>query len=340
MTSKKSSVFKYLIYVAIAAVMIFWVVKKSDFQRVVEDIKNANYFWVVLAAFVGLFGHFIRAYRWKMLIEPLGYKSKLSSSFYSVMIGYMVNYGAPRVGEVLRCAIKGRSDDIPVDKLLGTVITERVFDLIVTVLITVLAIAVQYDLIGTFLAEQFAANQSDGIFKIVILGGLVLSGIVGWIIFTQIRKRKLNNPIIAKAVGIVERLIDGAKSIFHMKRPLVFIVLTLGIWVMYFGVAYLIFFAVDGTSHLGVNAALTALVMSAVAVIIPAPGGLGSFHYFVPLGLGLYGIDANTTGTSYAAISHGSQMLMIMIVGLISFVMVSFEKKKAKLNVSAEGDRV
>ena len=286
-----------------------------------SDLKGANYFWVALAALAGLFSHFIRAVRWKLLIEPMGYKARVRTGFYAVMVGYTVNYATPRVGEVVRCALKSKTDDVPVDKLVGTVFTERVFDVLVMLLVTMIAVFSQYQLIEDFVLKTLNSAEGSGTGELYILGGLVVAGIAGLFVYLWLKKRSNNPPLIQKIIDFIAGLLEGAKSIFKLKRPWLFLFYTGVIWLMYFLVSYLIFFALDGTSHLG-------LIVATFAVIIPAPGGLGSFHYFVPQGLLLYGINISL-GTSYAIISHGSQMLMIFIAGGLSMLMIWLEERKA-----------
>jgi glycosyltransferase 2 family protein len=315
------------IYPILAVVLIIWVYHKVQPDKVLDDIKGANYFWVGLAALAGLFSHFIRAVRWKLLIEPLGYKSSSKTSFYAVMVGYTVNYATPRMGEVVRCAIKSKTDDIPVDKLVGTVFTERVFDVLVTVLVTILAIFSQFQLIEEFITNSLnrAGGSSQG--KVILVCIIAVLGLTSLLVYLWLKKRKNNSPVIQKVLHFIVGLLDGAKSIFKLRRPWLFLIYTALIWVLYFLVSFLVFFALDGTSHLGLDAAVTTLVVATVAVIIPAPGGLGSFHTLVPEGLLLYGIETSL-GTSYAIISHGSQMLMIFVVGGISMFLVGLEKRK------------
>lgn len=323
-TNNRSKLTKYL-FPLIAIGLIFWVYKTINPEEILISLKGANYLWVVLAMLAGLISHFVRAVRWKLLIEPMGYEVGVKTSFYAVMIGYMVNYVTPRMGEVARCALKSRTDKIPVDKLVGTVFTERVFDVLVMALITLFGFLSQYNLIMEFLS-RYSDSSANNTVKILVLVALVVMGLAGLFIYNKLRKRENNPPVIEKVLGFIAGLLDGAKTIFKLKRPFLFLFYTFIIWLMYFLVSYLIFFALDGTSHLGLDAAVTTLVVATAAVIIPAPGGLGSFHYFVPRGLVLYGIDL-TLGTSYAIISHASQMLMIFIFGGISMLLTGFLQK-------------
>jgi glycosyltransferase 2 family protein len=328
LTPKTKKILKKLLYPTVAILLVLWVYNKVQPNEVLADLKGANYFWVALAALAGLFSHFIRAVRWKLLIEPMGYKARVRTSFYAVMVGYTVNYATPRVGEVVRCALKSKTDDIPVDKLVGTVFTERVFDLLVTLLVTIIAVFSQYQLIEDFVMKALNSAEGSGTGKLYILGGLALAGIAGLLVYLWLKKRENNPLLIQKVIDFLDGLFEGAKSIFKLKRPWLFLLYTVIIWLMYFLVSYLIFFALDGTSHLGLDAAVTTLIVATFAVIIPAPGGLGSFHYFVPQGLLLYGINISL-GTSYAIISHGSQMLMILIAGGLSMLMIWLEERKA-----------
>jgi len=339
LTKTNKITYKTLLYPLLAVALLYFVyIQIPDPTKVWTAIKTANYGFVGLAALAGLTSHFTRALRWKLLIEPMGYTSRLKTSFYAVMVGYTVNYALPRVGEVARCTLKGQLDDVPVDKLLGTVVTERVFDVLVTLLVTVLAVVTQYDLIADFLADLLNQDQQGTQMKLVLLGGLAVMGVVGLVIYNWLRKRENNPAILVKLLDIVEGILTGVKSIFKLKKPWLFVFYTLVIWFMYFMVNYLVFMALPETSHLGLDAAVVTLVVATVAVIIPAPGGLGSFHYFVPLGLTLlYGIDKNPA-TSYAFISHASQMIMICVLGGISMIAAGFLKRQKRNEVAGSGE--
>ncbi len=332
---KKSTLatLKKVLYPLIAVGLLYWVYLRIDPAKTYDQIKEANYGWVLLASFVALMSHFVRAVRWKMLIEPMGYKGKTSTSFYAVIIGYAVNFLTPRMGEVARCAVKSKVDGMPVDKLVGTVVTERVFDLVVTLLITIAAFFFQYDLIGDFFTEQLNQNGGGNSTKLILLGGFLVLSVAGLFVLGWLKKRENNPPFLQKIINFVSGLLDGAKSIFKLKNPLLFVGMTLLIWVLYFATPYLLFLSVEGTAHLGFDAALTTLIVATMAIIIPAPGGIGSFHYFVPLGLVLYNIDINV-GTSYAIISHTSHMVMIFVAAGVVSVIMARDRRKKRLNES------
>lgn len=335
MSEKQSSILKKVLYPLVAIGLLFWVYKLVDPKETWAYLKKANYYWVIFAMFLALMSHLVRALRWKMLIEPMGYETSHKTSFYAVIMGYTVNYFTPRVGEVARCALKSKTDNIPVDKLVGTVVTERVFDLIVTLLIAITAFFVQYELIGDFFNEQLTQNGGGSTGKLVLLGAVLVSGVIGLWVFSILKKRKNNHPIVQKIIDFVGGLLQGARSIFKLKNPGLFLFYTALIWVLYFATPYVVFLSLEGTSHLGLDATLTTLLVGTMALIIPAPGGIGSFHYFVPLGLSLYGIDRNL-GTSYAIISHTSHMIMIFLVMGIIGIKMWLDKRDKQVDESPE----
>lgn len=327
MKAPSADLIKKILFPLLALGLLYWAFTKINIAQLIETLKTANYFWVGAAFVAGILSHLIRALRWKMLISPLGYDVRVRTGFYAVMTGYLVNIVTPRVGEVARCALFHETDKVPVDKLLGTVVTERIFDMLITIGITLAVIYFQMDLIGRLVADLFAENNGTGqLIKLGIVAGVGLIGLAAYFIFKNLRSPDKQSPWVQKAFAFASGLIDGAKSIFSIKRPLLFVFYTLMIWFMYFLMTYLTFFALDVTSQLGIQAALTTLVLGTIAVIIPAPGGFGSFHYFVPLGLTLFGVTA-VDGLAYATISHTTQMVMIAIVGGISVMLAGQEKK-------------
>ncbi|MBI1308213.1 MAG: flippase-like domain-containing protein [Bacteroidetes bacterium] len=328
MHTKYLNLTKSVLFPLLAIGLLWWAYSKINFDELLDALKSANYFWVGLSFVAGVISHWLRALRWKLAIEPLGYDVRVRTGFYAVMTGYLINIVTPRLGEVARCAMYNRTDKVPVDKLIGTVFTERIFDLIITLLITIAVVLLQLELIGDFLQDIFSRQDGSSRFlKLAIILVVGIGGLIAYWMISRYFKPEKRSPWMNKVFGFVDGLLDGAKTIFKLKKPLLFILYTLLIWVMYFFMSYLIFFALDGTSHLGIDAGLTTVVMATVAVIVPAPGGFGSYHYFVPLGLGLFNIDLGTA-TAYATLSHTTQMVMIATVGGLCVFLGGIEKRK------------
>jgi uncharacterized protein (TIRG00374 family) len=307
---------------------MYWAYHKMNMDTLLNDIKSANYFWIGAAFFAGILSHLVRTLRWRMLIEPIAHEPRLKTSFYAVMAGYLINFLVPRMGEVSKCALLSQTDRISFEKLVGTVVTERIMDVIVMLLIVLAVIFFQYDLISGLLAENVLPLLAGGSNKLLILGitGTALL-ILGYVAF-RYRQALSKNVIIRKVLNFLAGLAEGAKSVFQLKKPGLFIFYSLFMWVLYFFMAYWIFFALDSTSHLGIDAALTTLLMGTLAIAVPSPGGIGTYHTFVPAGLALFGVDPETGGKTYALISHGTQMIMIFLAGGISLILIALEKRK------------
>jgi len=299
-----------------------------DLKKMVEEIKNANYFWIFIAMVCGILSHASRALRWNLLLKPMGYKANNWNAFYAVMIGYFSNNLVPRLGEVTRCAALAKTDKIPVEKLIGTVFIERIVDLFITMLVTMAIFISQFELLNGFINETIKPMMGNGgkegmTARYIVLGVLVLSGIAIFLL-----RKKIQNLTIYKKVSTVAKGFgDGFKSILKLEKPLLFVAHSIFIWSMYFAMAYFTFFSFGPTSNLGYQAGLIVLFLGTVAIILPVPGGIGVYHKLVGSGMMLFGIS-ETDGITYATISHATQMIMIFVLGLICMVLISNKLRK------------
>lgn len=308
--------------------LLAWAFSNMNMKKLFSDIANANFLWVLAAMFCGILSHLARAVRWNLLLKPLGYKASAANSFYSVIIGYFSNYLVPRLGEITRCATLAKTENIPVEKLLGTVFIERVVDLIITAIITLLVVLFQFDVISDFFNSSVLPllnSTENGGFDIKILVLLIIVSVVGlvFIFRNQIKKLKFYGKIINLAKGFSE----GIKSILKLQNAPAFIAYSLLIWLMYFATAYFTFFTIEPTSNLDINAGMMVLFLGTVSIILPIPGGIGVFHKLVGAGLVLYGVNEND-GITYATISHAVQMIMIFFTGLVSMIIIGIKYGK------------
>ena len=274
----------------------------------------------------GVLSHLARALRWNILLEPLGYKASAANSFHAVIIGYLVNMGVPRAGEIARPAVLAKLEKIPFNKLVGTVVIERVVDLIITILIAISIFFIQFELIADYFKTTFANVDSTRAILYVVLGFVMI--IVGFIAYKN-RERLYELAIINKLKTFIEGLLDGVKSIFKLKQNGLFVFYSLFIWVMYFLMSYFIFFALDGTSHLGLSAGLTVLLFGTAGMIVPIPGGIGSYEAAVIAALILYKIEP-LVGRSFAVLTHSLQILVIFGVGIVSVLYFVIKSNKIK----------
>lgn len=304
-----------LIFTILGILLLFFAFKDIELEKLWHQMSQANPFWILLAIGCGILSHLSRAQRWRLLLKPLGHKPRLSTSFYAVMVGYLVNFAVPRLGEVVRPITLNRTDKIPTDQLIGTVITERIVDLIMTILITILIVVLQFETIST-LVDSYILTPLMGLnwIKLSIIGGCAL--LVALLVY-GFRKSIFQSGPAQKVKNLMVGLVEGMKSILKLQNLGSFLFHSAFIWTMYFFMSYLIFFSLGSTAHLGVNAGLTTLLFGTAAIIIPIPGGIGTFHTMVPAGLLIYGIN-DFDGKTYATLAHGAQMAMILIVGGLS----------------------
>jgi len=292
-----------------------------------DDIKHANFLWILVAMCCGILAHASRALRWNLLLKPLGYRANNWNTFYAVMIGYFSNNLVPRLGEVTRCAALAKTDKIPIEKLIGTVFIERVIDLIITLIVTLFIFISQFDLLNGFLNDSIYPMMDSGgsgnSIKFILAGILVFGALVLFILRNKIKSL----TIYKKLATLIAGFADGIKSVLKLEKPGLFIAHSIFIWSMYFAMAYFTFFSFAPTAHLGYQAGLIVLFLGTVAIILPIPGGIGVYHKLVGLGLVLFGVSEND-GLTYATISHATQMIMIFVIGLISMVLISNKLRK------------
>jgi uncharacterized protein (TIRG00374 family) len=315
-----------MLFLSIGIGLMYWAFYNMDMQEVFSSLKNANYSWVFLAFICGVLSHLSRAMRWRYLLAPMGYKIPVLHSFYAVMSGYLMNFIVPRLGEVSRCAMINRTDKVPFEKLVGTVVIERVVDLLITAIISIAILFTQYDLLQSFIA-QLLGKSAAGSQTLMLLVAIAVFGLLGLYLVLKFRTKLTHIVLLDKAYKLWDGVLDGLKSIVKLKYPWSFVLHSLFIWTMYFMMSWLIFYSLDGTSHLGISAGLTVLLAGTLAIIIPVPGGVGTYHTIVPAALLLYDIN-EMDGKTYAIIGHSTQMLMIFMVGGISLILGGLAAKK------------
>ncbi len=262
------------------------------------------------------------------MYQTMDYNPGTLKTFLAVMFGYFMNLAIPRAGEISRCAILKRTDDIPLEESIGTVVAERAFDLLCIIIIVAMAFLFNYELFNQILSltdsgESTEQSSGSNTLLFVFLGIGVL-----FLLLFLFRKRLMKNRILMKLGASLQKVWKGMLSIKKVENKFMFILTTFIIWIMYFLASYVVFFALPATSDLGLDAALTLLIVSTMAMIVPVPGGL-AYPLFVTTALGIYGLTKEE-GSIYATVMYGSTVLMIFIVGAISFFVAAGMSKKAK----------
>lgn len=317
---------------SVGAALLWFAFRGQDINKLYNDLLNARFGWIALSLLVSIIAHYIRALRWKMLMKPLGYEPKTSTTFYAVMTGYLANLAFPRMGEVSRCGVLVKTDQIPLNSLFGTVITERIIDVIFLLLILVSVIAIEFKVIGDFIYINILSGVISKIMGntliIAILAIAMVSTLVTiWFLFKRFKDRLLQIAFIAKVVGFLNGLKEGLTSVLKMQRRGLFIVYSIAIWVCYYLSSYFCFFAIDATSHLSPVIALVVLAIGGLGMSAPVQGGIGAYHWIVSQGLMLFGLS-QADGLVYATINHSMQTVSILVVGGISLVLVFLINKK------------
>ncbi len=331
MSSTTKNILKYTLFIAIAVALLYFAFKGTDFNELVEHLKSANYTWVIISILMGYAAVISRGYRWLMLLEPLGYKPRLWSSIHAVSFGYMFNIFVPRGGELGRCGVMSRAEKIPVDKLFGTVILERVIDFIFLIGIMATAFLLNINnFLGMFEVEivdpvAMTEEASDHTAK-YILGTTALLFLVLFLVF---RKRIINHPKFEVVRNFWYGLKEGFASIKKLKNKWAFIAHSVFIWAIYYFMVYICFFSLPETSHLTISDGFFIMVAASLGIVIPAPGGMGSYHYLVTLAMVVLAID-KSIGFTFATIVHTSQTIMLLSAGLIGLIYFSFANKKRK----------
>ena len=247
------------------------------------------------------------------------------------MIGYLANLAFPRLGEITRCGSLSKAENLPFNRLVGTVITERIIDVVCLLLSMILTALIQYERLGNFIWQEMVSpvttrisEGSESIVIILIAVSLVIILIL--LVIWFIRESKKPDEV-SKTMKLVRGLIDGIFSIGRLKRPWAFVFHSILIWAMYFLMAYMAFFALPATSSLGWDAGMLILVVGGIAMSAPVNGGIGIYHIMVANALMLYGLS-NQDGKTFAALLHASQMLVVIFLGGLSFLLLFLASKK------------
>ena len=284
----------------------------DDIAAIKNSFKTANYWWVALSLLLAILSHLSRAYRWQFMLEPLGYKPRFANNVMAVLVAYLVNLIIPRAGEVARATAIAKYEHIPFEKAFGTIVSERVADVIMLLAVMGLAFFYQTELLSSYLFSEDSSPSS--IVPYVLMGLLAVFLVVIW------KMRKSQDPLIRKIQEFIQGLIQGVISIFRMKRKWAFIFHTVFIWVMYILMFYVVTFALPETSHMPFGAIIVGFVVGSLSMAL-TNGGLGTYPVFVASAITLYGIEENPA-LAFGWIMWTAQTLMVLLFGGLSFLVL------------------
>lgn len=320
------AILQYLIFLGAGIFLVWWQLKDMTIvekQEFTNAFHHANYWLIIPIVIMTLLSHLSRSIRWKYLMEPLGYKPKLKNVFSVVMIGYLANSAIPRLGEVLKCTFLARYEKMKVEKLVGTIIIERTFDLICFILLILITILIQIDVVGSYVKEKMLKLGNNSGVPIWVNLFILIAFIVLIIFITKLLFKKFpQNKFINKTNLIIKGIAEGFSTIRQLKKKRLFLLHTFFIWSLYLTQIYIGFHAMEGTAHLDIKAACSVLALASLAMIV-TPGGIGSFPLFVMETLLIYSI-ASPLGKAFGWMIWGVSTGIVIIAGLTCLLILPY----------------
>lgn len=334
MTSKFKAVFQYVIILGVTIFLLWFSLQsihvkegENKWDYIFHTWQAAHKGWLMMMAGILFLSHIIRAERWKMLMKPTGHIITLKSGLLSLMVGYLVNLVIPRGGEVSRCYNLYKLDKSPVEVSFGTVVVERLTDLLCLVILLIIAFTAESKKLFAFIDTlPIQTSVLPGKFTALLL--VVLAGICAVLFFLWLaRKNEKLKTLLNKTIAGFKQ---GFAAVFKLENKGLYIFYSLAIWMLYFLMSYCVILAFEETSHLGMSAVLSLFAIGSIAMAAPLPGGAGSYHALVPAGLVfLYNIP-HSDATAFTFVFHGWQTFNMMVCGAASLLLTSYLVRKKK----------
>ena len=316
---------KFLLFFGLGILLVWlatYQLTPEQRERIRISFREAHYWLLLPVLLTGVASHLFRALRWRLLMAPLDLRPTVFNTFAAVMIGYLANLAIPRMGEITRCGVLARNERMPVDKLIGTMIAERAFDLVCLLLLLFITLVTQLDVLGDFFYKNIVSRLlhhfrpgSGFSGMLLILGAVLILFLLYWIL-RRFRQTRWYDKIRHIVLGVR----DGIASIGRLRQKRLFFLYTLLIWGCYLMMVYVGFFCLDATSHLGFKAALAVLGLGSIGMIA-TQGGIGAYQLLTEKTLSLYGIGP-AVGYAFGWISWLAQTFLIIIVGFVCILLL------------------
>jgi len=283
-------------------------------DKLLTDFSTVNLWWILVVLLAFTVSNIFRALRWQMLLEPMGYRAGFSNALLTILLSYFANLFLPRMGEVVRAGSLARYEKIPVEKVMGTLVIDRLMDFLCLGGVVGLAFLLEGDTIWAFISQRKDGQTGGSIFQNPFLLGFLAIAALGFLAIFLLWEKLAQIPLFQKVGMLLKGFLDGLKSVFKLKNPGLFIAYSVGIWVMFYLQCWFGLKSFPPTAHLGANAALMVFVFGTLGFVIPSPGGMGTYHALCIAGLALYGIGGSD-GFSYANISFFAVQIFYNFVG-------------------------
>ena len=314
---------KTVLPIFLGALILYMIYADFDFAQLWSALQGMDLFWFAVSTFFGIMSHVVRGWRWKLTLAPLGYRPSSSVCVNAIFVSYAANLVIPRVGEVSRCVILEQHEKIPFAQSLGTVVSERLLDTLMVLLITAVAVILQWPVFCTFLENAGFSANSETLFS--SMGGwliiLLSTAAIAVLLYFLVRKMTLWK----RFKSFLSNFIVGVMSLTKMKNGWLFVLETVGIWFCYFMQFYLCFFCFEFSETLSLEAALLLFVAGSIAVVVPTPNGAGPWHFAIISIMILYGV-AQTDASVFALIVHSTQTLLVAVLGIYALIILQIGK--------------
>ncbi|MCA0131458.1 lysylphosphatidylglycerol synthase transmembrane domain-containing protein [Winogradskyella alexanderae] len=317
MTNSKS-IYKIVLPLLLGVLLVWYSLSQISVSKLLQYFKEAEYIWIVIGVVLGILSHTSRAYRWLYMAEPLGFKPRLANSFMSVYSAYLINFTIPRAGEIARASILTNYEGIPFEKGFGTIVAERVADTIMLLVIIFIALFLEYDFILGFFLDKFKP------ITLVILGSIVI--LIGLIVYLFVKRSE--TTLALKIKNFVNGLVEGALSIFKMKRKWAFIFHTIFIWTMYLSMFYVTTFALPELNDISIAPVLIGFILASFS-IAATNGGIGSFPEAIVIAFMIFNLPEDPS-RAFGWIMWSSQTFVIILLGGLSLLYLPLYNRKQK----------
>jgi glycosyltransferase 2 family protein len=352
-----STILKFLLFLGIGASILYFFfnkqnaayneqcvlhpescVYKSLSEKLIADFKSVNLWWLLMTLLAFSFSNYSRAIRGNMLLKPLGYTPSVINGFLSVNISYLSNLFLIRGGEVVRAATFSRYEKMSVGQVMGTIIADRILDLFSLAIIVGFSFFIEFDILWGFIQKNKkvdGVNHTDGLWSVPLAIGIMFFFVILLSALWYFREKIFQTKLVQKLLSVAKKLWQGLQSVRKIDRPWLFLLHSINIWFMYYLMTYFCFFAFAPTAHLPPIAALTVFVFGTFGIVIPSPGGMGSYHVLATAALIVHGINGNDAFSFANIMFFTVQIFYSLVIGSISALLISRLNKKSKM-LSAE----
>jgi hypothetical protein len=330
---KKSivTILQYIFFLGLGVLFVWLSVRKIEYEQwlqIKSSLQQARLWLIIPVCALLILSHYSRALRWRILMEPMGYHPSRFNTFAAVMIGYLVNAGVPRLGEVVKCTLLARYEKVRADRLVGTIVMERAVDVVCLIIAFVVALFFQGHVVGDYVASLFGGVFQNKAGETSVTKILLYASGFFFVLFLiyVLLKRFGHIDAVGKIKKVIHGVLHGLQSIRFIKHKGWFLFHTVLIWVLYLGSTTIGLYALQETAHLGLGGGLTTLAIGSVGMVL-TPGGIGAYPLLVSKLMGLYGLDEATIGNALGWLLWTVQTVIIVIGGLIFSALFSYFNK-------------